>query len=265
MTAKTLPREITSYDLLKCFALLTMIADHVGYFFFPDEETWRAVGRLSAPVWLFLIGYARSRDLSGRLWIGAAVLTAAAFILGKVIFPLTILWGMLLTRHVIDRIAKVIFQDAAALGAFMFLMFLISLPTSLLFDYGSLCLTFALFGYAVRHRGEALLLQDKHIKLYGGLNVFVYAVLALLVFGFDQNDFLIVVAGVSACCSLLYCFRPAVYSEATTRLPGVLVWLVQIGGRRTLEIYVLHLVLFRILAWQMGYEGYGLFQWKWFE
>ena len=71
MASKTLPSSITSYDILKTFAVLTMIIDHIGLYFFPDEMWWRVIGRLSFPVWLFLIGYAQSRDIPKLLILGA--------------------------------------------------------------------------------------------------------------------------------------------------------------------------------------------------
>ena len=53
---KALPKNITSYDLFKTLALVLMIADHIGFYFYPNELWLRAFGRLSAPMWLFLIG-----------------------------------------------------------------------------------------------------------------------------------------------------------------------------------------------------------------
>ena len=35
---KQLPRELTSYDFLKAFALITMVIDHTGYYFFPEQR-----------------------------------------------------------------------------------------------------------------------------------------------------------------------------------------------------------------------------------
>ena len=54
MNVKTLPTAITSYDLFKTLAVATMLIDHVGIYFFPDELWFRVIGRLSFPIWLFL-------------------------------------------------------------------------------------------------------------------------------------------------------------------------------------------------------------------
>ncbi len=47
---KILPRDLTSYDLLKTLAVILMIIDHVGHHFFPDEMWFRVVGRLCVPI-----------------------------------------------------------------------------------------------------------------------------------------------------------------------------------------------------------------------
>lgn len=55
------------YDLLKAIAILLMIVDHVGYFFFPEFTILRVIGRISMPLFLFLVGYNRSWRLSRQL------------------------------------------------------------------------------------------------------------------------------------------------------------------------------------------------------
>jgi hypothetical protein len=39
--------------LLQLSALLTMLADHVGYMFFPEDIGWRIVGRLAFPLYAY--------------------------------------------------------------------------------------------------------------------------------------------------------------------------------------------------------------------
>lgn len=41
--------------MLKLIALITMVIDHVGYLFFPDQEWMRAVGRLTMPIFAYAI------------------------------------------------------------------------------------------------------------------------------------------------------------------------------------------------------------------
>ena len=65
-----------SSSALKLIAALTMLVDHVGLLFFTEELWWRVVGRISFPLFAFLIaeGYRRTSNLqgyAGRLFLFA--------------------------------------------------------------------------------------------------------------------------------------------------------------------------------------------------
>lgn len=40
---------------LKMIAIITMVIDHVGYIFFPEDMVFRAIGRIAFPIFCFLI------------------------------------------------------------------------------------------------------------------------------------------------------------------------------------------------------------------
>ncbi|MGB3200723.1 MAG: TraX family protein, partial [Nodosilinea sp.] len=65
---------LTSYQL-KLLAAITMLVDHIGVVFFPDDVRFRLVGRISFPlfIWLLVQGEAHTRDL-GRYAIRLAIL-----------------------------------------------------------------------------------------------------------------------------------------------------------------------------------------------
>ena len=55
--------------MLKLIAVLTMVIDHIGYLFFPDQEWMRAIGRLTMPIFGYAIarGFFYTRDSKGYL------------------------------------------------------------------------------------------------------------------------------------------------------------------------------------------------------
>ena len=58
-------------DWLKTAAILFVSVGHFGYFFVDDARWWSVIGRLAAPTFFFLIGYARSRTVPlNWIWIG---------------------------------------------------------------------------------------------------------------------------------------------------------------------------------------------------
>lgn len=261
---KTLPREITSYDLLKAAAVVLMIADHAGYFFFPEDNWWRVAGRMCVPVWFFFIGYAKSRDLGPKLWIGAAILVGANFIAGMSVIPFNILATMIIVRLLIDGVARRAFRSESFLWPLMALMFLLIVPTMFVTEYGTQGLILALFGYAVRHR-DALQASGISVQRYGLAAYFAFIVPQFFFFGFTPDEFLVMGLGVLAVMALLYNFRPLEFPKLTAALPRVAVWLLHTGGRRTAEIYVLHLLLFKFMALWLQPERFGLFDWEWFS
>ncbi len=54
---------------LKMIAIISMLADHIGYIFFPQDMVFRAVGRIAFPIFCFLIieGFHHTRNHTNYL------------------------------------------------------------------------------------------------------------------------------------------------------------------------------------------------------
>lgn len=258
---KNLPEFITSYDLLKSFAVVIMLIDHIGHYFYPEDLWWRAVGRIGFPVWFFLVGYARGRDIPLKLAVGAGILIAANFLSGMTVFPLNALVTIALIRVTIDPVMKILLRSQTVLWVGSILLFILVIPTYLLTEYGTQALITAIFGYLVRHRKE--IGDDDLIRYYMIFALATFVILQFITFGFTPAQMVFMAVGTAAVRGLLYYFSARTYPNLTKNLPFFARWSLQFCGRRTLEIYVVHLLVFKALALYLGMKGFGFLEWSW--
>lgn len=261
---KVLPKDLTSYDFLKTVAVILMLVDHVGFYFFPENLWWRVFGRMCVPIWFFLIGYAQSRDLSPRLWIGAALLIAGNFIAGMSIVPLNILATMIIIRIIIDPIMNHALQNRSAFWAIAVMMMFLIIPSGVVSEYGTQAIIMAIFGYLVRHR-DKLEEPQKFITQYMVFAMVSFVVFQFFVFLFEEPQFITLCIGIFIVMGTLFFFRSLTFPKLTQVMPRPFTWFFQIMGRRTLEIYVFHLLLFKGMALFYEPERFVLLDWKWFS
>ncbi len=256
---RKLPPGLTSYDLLKTFAILTMIVDHVGYYFFPEENAFRVIGRMSFPVWFFLIGYARSRDLGWPLWAGAAILLAANVVTGEYIFPVNILGTVIIVRLVLDEVMRRALVNAEALFGMGVMMVLLSIPSGLLTEDGTLALLVAMMGYMMRDPARRGGVSRAGFYFFIPFCACAYALVQAFTFQFAAPEVLAILAGTGLVCLGLYLFKPCELPRMTAALPRPATDFFQLCGRRSLEIYVIHLLLFKFLTAALGDPRFGWF------
>ena len=134
---KILPKDLTSYDLLKALAIILMIIDHMGYYFSPDEMWFRVLGRLCVPIWFFLIGYAKTTEIPVRFW-GAAVLVAlSALVTGQYVLPFNIIFTIIIVRLLRQKGLMNCLSSGEALRGMFFIILFMIIPTSILLEYGT--------------------------------------------------------------------------------------------------------------------------------
>jgi hypothetical protein len=62
---------VDNTDWLKTAAIVLVSIDHIGHFFMQDDYWWGVFGRLAAPTFFFLIGYAQTRTVPHYwIWLG---------------------------------------------------------------------------------------------------------------------------------------------------------------------------------------------------
>lgn len=259
--SKTLPKDLTSYDLIKTFAILIMICDHIGYFLLPGNLWWRIVGRLCVPIWFFLIGYAKSRDLGWKIWIGAAIMELANIFAGMTLFPADILVTMIFLRLVIDPVMKAALKNYSSLWAITTITAFLTMPSYYAFEYGTLSLPLAIFGYLVRNQAN-LKEPQKIILQYFAFTYMLFVGTQTLIFQLHDFQIMALAIGTFIVMSILLVFQAISFPRLTEILPRPVVLFLQFTGRHTLLIYVIHLLIFKGTAPFLHPERFHLLQFK---
>jgi hypothetical protein len=66
---KVLQRNTGRNDMLKLLAFATMLVDHIGYMFFPNEMLFRIIGRLAFPIFAYQIALGYSRTSNRKKYV----------------------------------------------------------------------------------------------------------------------------------------------------------------------------------------------------
>lgn len=242
--------EVNSHDLLKVLAISTMVVDHIGKYFLVNTIWLRVIGRMAAPQFFFLVGYSGSYRFKREILLYGLALSIVNYLTNtsdsilEHIFPLNILIGFVLIKELLNR-----FDPSKLLNGMLLLLLailmLVSLPTYILIEYGSLGL-----GYAIGAR----LVQQRH-----GLRVLWMSITVLVQFFFEMVFTLIRNADVSTqmlpymigLLVLVFATNLAIFLNYKFRIFRIenkyLKTIIIYVSRYSLEIYFFHLSLFMII------------------
>lgn len=230
---------ISVYDYLKCLALFLMVIDHLGAFFFVYDPEWRAVGRLSAPIWLFLIGYARSRNITPALLGGAIVLSAASYYTNHGFVIQNILWPIILIRLTLNPVMRWVDGNETRLLVITGVLFVLTPLTSPYVDYGSIGYILAIWGYLARNGFND---RPLYPVAYGIAALLLYFYVQVDSFKFNIAYSVLIAGGLAGVYYLLmHYFRQGQTGWSPKNRP--LRQLISLAGRHTLVFYVAHLLI----------------------
>lgn len=220
-----------------------MIIDHIGYYFFPDQMGWRMVGRISMPIWMFLIGYANNRDIK-LILIGAMFLLFVNLMIGLSVFPLDILFTIILIRISLDAIGSLIKKGSLYLLALFIVLTSLIPYTHPYFDYGTSAFLFAIVGYIAKNHK----IFSTHFFLKCSLfyAIAVSITVQILMKPLDVYDCLLMIFSFGLSGFLLLNFKPKTYPNITFKVPYFITSTVQLIGRKTIYLYILQMVFFKI-------------------
>lgn len=138
---------------IQFLAMLTMLIDHVGAVWFPDQEAWRIIGRLSFPIYAYamVLGYYRTSNYNrylGRLAL-LAILSQLPYQLAfqtNEVNVIATLFVCLLLLRLLDLWSGQVWLQFGAVTASLLLL------ESIPFDYGAYAaLLVLIFRYSTSH------------------------------------------------------------------------------------------------------------------
>jgi surface polysaccharide O-acyltransferase-like enzyme len=253
-------------DWLKTAAIILVLVDHIGYFFIEDDKWWSVFGRLAAPTFFFLLGYAKSRGVPRNwIWLGLGLTlldlwhnewkwVAPNILLSFALIRL----GRPYAQGLLERHGWVGFALVAAL------LFALLPVTAQVVDYGAEGWLWALFGLAQRRYldnksvtnsngttqiSAPLNTGRKHLGLMRLAACLIAAAVYVwreqIEFSFTQIQYTVFIL-VLTILSLRLCF----FLRGATRFqpPKFVADTLGFIGRHTLEIYAIELAGFQLIA-----------------
>ena len=251
--------SIDNSDWLKAFAIIMVAIDHTGYFFIEDAAWWSVVGRMAAPVFFFLMGYARTRTIPFHwLWLGFILTlldswnTDWDWVVPNILFSLALI--RLSRPYVLSQLQKF---GWLAFFVLTILLLLVLPVAGDLIEYGAEGWLWALFGLCQRMyvdgpttsaiNGAGRQREKTKITMPNwGMMCLLACTLAAVVyvwqeqleFWFTEAQLVAVGLGIGLLSITLFVFvRGPSRIQPPEPVAGVLRWM----GRHTLEIYVIQL------------------------
>ncbi|MFC1797145.1 TraX family protein [Pseudomonadota bacterium] len=253
-------RPVDNYDWLKTVAIIMVAVDHFGYFFIEDAAWWSAFGRMAAPPFFFLLGYAQSRIVPFRwIWLAAILTLLDSWNNDWAWVAPNILFSLALIRVLRPNVQVLLQKYGWTAFALLVSVFLIILPVAAeVVDYGAEGWLWALFGLCQRMFVDSRTATDADgIVQYPAtpknaltqklgqmrlLACFIAAAVYLwqeqLEFSFSQAQFAAVILGIGALCLGLCRF---LRGPSRIQPPEPIAGVLRFFGRHTLEIYFIQL------------------------
>jgi uncharacterized membrane protein len=244
--------RITTTDILKCVGVAAFLIDHTGVFFDPAEPWWRLLGRVAAPIFFFLVGFARTRRVPWTWFIlGTALTITVGAWFGWPI--LNILLNFALLRGVVlPAVERHVMPQPWRMALLALLCMVAVDATDVILEYGTEGWLWAFAGQAQRRALESgdpfrTRMRD---ALLAAASV-TYIVREVHDYAFDGWQTAILVGLV-----ILLALRFAQFRRSDSGIPAPqpIPAIVRFCGRASLEIYALTLFGMQILAYGIGMQ-----------
>ncbi|NBX66534.1 MAG: hypothetical protein EBQ96_06015 [Proteobacteria bacterium] len=238
-----LPEDLTAFDILKSFAVVLMIIDHVGWLLFQNIEWFRVLGRLSVPIWFFLIGYSYTRQVPWRWYAAGVILAVSSMVVGLDPLPLSVLFTMAIIRYVLEPVWAFMSEKQAYFWWFVLLLAFFGYVSDMFIEYGTMGLLLALVGYLFKNRHALFEDEGESIsRIFAVVALAAFGGMELLKFGFSMLPAMVLAAGLIGIYFVLEGFKGETLAGSAQKPHAPLL---KFMGRYSLEIYVLHLLILK--------------------
>ena len=251
------PHAIDNTDWLKTAAIILVTVDHFGFFFIENANWWYVFGRLAAPLFFFLLGYAQTRTVPHHwIWLGVILTLLDSSNANWTWAAPNILLSFALIRIARPYVQKFMQHHGWAAFAPLVCALILLLPiTAEIVDYGAEGWLWALFGLCQRMYVEGRLATDvdgtvvstappahamtENMRLMACLvAAVVYVWQEQREFSFSQIHFAAFILGIGVLSLSLYLFQRG---PSRIQPPESIAGTLRFIGRRTLEIYAIQL------------------------
>lgn len=226
-------------DLIKLFAICSMVVDHMGLYLFPDQVWMRIVGRMVMPIFAFFAGYNFHGQPKASIFAYGLLLWAMSFILFEQLETANILITIYLGQWYLYIFSRQLKNPSTSYFHIIITSLLYSFTADYI-EYGTLVIAGMIIGYTTRHN-----------KTY--LNPAVFSVLTLSVFHtlivfYTINPYLAVALA-------MFEYGFILFKDFSAPVPLNIGWI----SRNSLFIYFAHLALIKIVFFLLLLYRYSLF------
>lgn len=230
---------LNTHDVLKFAAIMLMLVDHVGLYFFPEDLTLRAIGRACVPIWFFFIGAYKPSKFGIEILLYAIFIDFITMVIPEISFGnLNILFSIIIVRLLIGLCEKYELHKKTLL--IPVLLAILFYPISVaIFSYGSIGFLFAFMGYLYRVGCEK---NRFYAYSFSAMGIFLFLQISAFHFGFFDAVTCVALTSISMLALLRYDLK-----KIGLKLPKLIEKPVMILARYSLEFYALHLTIFMLI------------------
>tara|TARA_R110002110_G_scaffold257491_1_gene473488 strand:+ start:19708 stop:20457 length:750 start_codon:yes stop_codon:yes gene_type:complete len=230
-------QKANTHDLLKAIAILLMIIDHIGYYFYPEKLWFPLIGRGAAPIFYFLVGYTGKVNCRFSLLVYGCILSVSTALLITHTFWINILYTFVMASLLIQYFPAKSTQHSAKVLIFVSLAML-HLILFRYIEYGTSGILIALTANWHIHKA-------RHSAIWLAMSLAFHFIWQAVTFPFIA-DVNLIFSLVSIGC--LYWIAFNIYQLKTLPCPKPIRITILALSRYSLEIYFYHLILFQIIS-----------------